>query len=135
MALAEPADDGIAVGHRGEPARVDVERQHPLDLAARRVGIRRSERVDRDRPLAGADARAARDVGAVRHYGDVEMARARLGRVGRRPEADEEGAGLLERERPAGLDDVPRHGAVPPAQPSVDPQPVQRPPTGAEPEP
>ena len=43
---------------RGEASRVDVEREHPLELAARRPRIGGAERVDRHRAVGVLDARA-----------------------------------------------------------------------------
>ena len=124
----------VALGDRGEPARVDVEREHPLDLAARRprsaapnVSIDTVRRRRLDARTAATPVRQARPRCGVTGVGHD--------RVARRPEPGEEPPGLLERERPARLDDVPRHRDRAGGSAERGPAVVQRPPTGAEPEP
>ena len=103
-AIAHPGHDTVARGDRGEAGRVDVEREHPLDLAARRPRVGGAERVDRHRAVGVLDARTAREAGPVRHERDVEVTGVGHDRVACGPEPGEEPPGLLERERPARLD-------------------------------
>ena len=78
MAVAAGARRRIALGHRGEARAVDVEREDPLDLAARRAGLRGAEISTRAR-RRGAHAARPRPAVAVGHEREVQMARVRRG--------------------------------------------------------
>ena len=146
IARLQAPDRGVALAHVGEARAVDVEREDPLHLARRGARLGGARDLDHDRPVAAAHAGAGGPPFAVGHEGQVQMAHLSPALVHRRREALQEADRGVQRERPARLErELPRQSLPLPLharasaetvrQPRVEPQRLQRPPTGRAPDP